>query len=116
MKTILIRRVNVISVLRSTLSPLVIIGLAAGVLMGIFLIISSSFHKESVSHIGWNEIIGITLIMGAKGFLASLALTLAALLFNVFYSFNGGIRVEVETVEVETDDNIKNRMEGEGDD
>jgi len=37
-------------------------------------------------------------------------------LFNVFYSFNGGIRVEVETVEVETDDNIKNRMEGEGDD
>ena len=107
MKTILIRRVNVISVLRSTLSPLVIIGLAAGVLMGIFLIPSSSFHKESVSHIGWNEIIGITLIMGAKGFLASLALTLAALLFNVFYSFNGGIRVEIETVEVETDDNIK---------
>ena len=103
MKTVLIRRVNVISVLRSTLSPLVIIGLAAGVLMGIFLT-ASSFPKESITHISWSEIIGSTLIMGAKGFLASLALTLAALLFNVFYSFNGGIKVEIET---ETDDNIK---------
>ncbi len=70
MKTILIRRVNVISVLRNTLSPLVIIGLAAGVLMGIFLT-ASSFPKKSITHISWSEIIGITLIMGAKGFLAS---------------------------------------------
>jgi len=28
----------------------------------------------------------------------------------------GGLRVEVETVEVDNDDNIENRMEGEGDD
>ncbi len=107
MKTILIRRLNVVTVFRSTVFPLVILGLAAGLLAGIFLTPASyqtglsinggRLIEESVTSVSpWRGIAVSTLCLGAGGFLVSLTLVLAALLFNLFCSFGGGIAVEVE--------------------
>lgn len=91
MKKIIICHINVISVIKNTVVPFVVIGLVVGVLLGLF-IVPANLGSSTLLR----NFISTVLFMVFDGLLACVVLALAALLFNLICSFTGGLELEIK--------------------
>ncbi|MDA8336981.1 MAG: DUF3566 domain-containing protein [Peptococcaceae bacterium] len=108
-KTVSLQKMDVVSVFKALVVPLILLGLVVGVLYGLLVSplsisgdqvtingVTQTFGRQYVWNLFWGTMLRVVLLYGAWGFVISLIATLFAWLYNIFCRLSGGIKIKVK--------------------